>query len=162
MNISFKLLLGLALLRLAPVWAQTDDPVEKIETAKIALINERLGLNPEQAERFWPLYNEYAKQRQELMREFRTSREGLGERQLSEAESKALIERGMRLKERQLDIDRRYGERLNQVITNRQLLELRRAEEDFRNMLLKRLEQRSQQMERREMIQNKLDKRKNE
>ena len=36
----------------------------KIQAARIALISERLGLTPEQAEKFWPVYREFSQKRQ--------------------------------------------------------------------------------------------------
>jgi hypothetical protein len=39
-------------------FGQDRDARQKIESARIALITERLGLTPEQAEKFWPIYNE--------------------------------------------------------------------------------------------------------
>jgi hypothetical protein len=55
---------------------------------------------------------------------------------------------GMQLKERELNIDRNYSERLTKVISNRQMLELRKAEQDFKRMLLERLQQRNVNRER--------------
>ncbi|MFM7194900.1 MAG: hypothetical protein ACKOYP_09010, partial [Bacteroidota bacterium] len=43
---------------------------ERIDAARAAVITERLGLTPEQAEKFWPIYHEFANRRQELHREF--------------------------------------------------------------------------------------------
>ncbi|UXP30888.1 hypothetical protein N6H18_11045 [Reichenbachiella agarivorans] len=158
---SIIVVLGLTCLATA-VQSQDQQALDKIESAKIALITERLGLTPDQAEKFWPLYNEYSAKRMELRQEYRRFRTDAEGRTLSEDESKKLLEKGQQLKERQLQIDKSYSERLNTVITNRQLLQLRTAEEDFRNMLLQRLEQRSNQIDRREMMQQRMDKRNNE
>ena len=129
-------------------YAQSPEALEKIESARIALISERLGLTPEQAEKFWPLYREYLQERETLQRDFIQSRNRLSENALSEDEARKLYEKGLEIKERQIDLDRRYSERLNRVITTRQLMELRRAENDFRRMLLERLERRNEQLER--------------
>jgi hypothetical protein len=107
--------------------AQDEDALRKVESARIALITERLELTPEQAEKFWPLYREYVSKRQERKR---------------------LLDKGLELKERQLSLDRLYSERLNNVITTRQILQLRKAEEDFRQILLERLERRRDARER--------------
>ncbi|SHJ51804.1 hypothetical protein SAMN04488028_101374 [Reichenbachiella agariperforans] len=141
--------------------AQNKTAIDKIESAKIALITDRLDLSPEQAEKFWPLYNEYSNKKMELRQEYRRFRANSQGGQLSEEESKRALERGQKLKERQLQIERNYSERLLTVITNRQLLQLRAAEDDFRKMLLQRLEQRSSQMERREMMQQRMGRKAN-
>jgi hypothetical protein len=54
----------------------------------------------------------------------------------------------MSLKERELGLDRNYSEKLTTVISNRQLLALRKAEDDFRQMLIERLKGRRDQQER--------------
>lgn len=126
---------------------QSQAGVDKIESARIALITERLELSPEQAERFWPLYREYTQQRQDLRQDFVNARKSLDNKDLSEEQTKELLDRGLKLKERELDLDKRYLDRLNQVISNKQLLELRKAEQDFRRMLLERLQNRAQKRE---------------
>jgi hypothetical protein len=130
-------------LGLAPALvAQDDDGMKKVEAARIALITERLELTPEQAEKFWPVYREYVAKRQDLRKEYLDARKELNGKELSEDESKRLLDKGMQLKERQLALDKLYSERLNNVITTRQILALRKAEDDFRQMLLDRLEKR--------------------
>jgi hypothetical protein len=125
-----------------PLHAQEDDGLKKVEAARIALITERLDLSPEQAEKFWPLYREYVARKQELRKEFLDARRDVNGKEMSEEESKKLLNKGLELKERQLALDKLYSERFNNVITTRQILALRKAEEDFRQMLLDRLEKR--------------------
>lgn len=128
--------------------AQSKEALEKIESARIALITERLELTPEQAEKFWPLYREYSEKRKELRQEFMDARQSVDRKDMTEEESKMLLNKGLELKERQLNIDRTYAERLTRVISTQQLLQLRKAEDDFRRMLLERLERRRDQRER--------------
>lgn len=128
--------------------AQSKEALEKIESARIALITERLELTPEQAEKFWPLYREYSEKRKELRQEFVEARQSVDRKDMTEEESKMLLNKGLELKERQLSIDRTYADRLTRVISTQQLLQLRKAEDDFRRMLLERLERRRDQRDR--------------
>ncbi len=130
------------LFAVAAAMGQNGGTLDKIESARIALITERLELSPEQAEKFWPVYREYSMQREELRREFMQARRQVDRRQLSEEESQRLLQLGMQIKEREVMLDRTYNERLVNVISNRQLLELRKAEQDFRRMLMERLQRR--------------------
>lgn len=127
---------------------QDDEALKKVESARIALITERLELTPEQAEKFWPLYREYVAKRQDLRREYMDARRSVNHEKLTEEESKRLLDKGLELKEKQLALDKLYSERLTNVITTRQILQLRKAEEDFRQMLLERLERRRDARER--------------
>lgn len=121
---------------------QVGAAFEKIENARIALITDRLELSPEQGERFWPIYREYSLHREDLRREFMQARLKVNRRQLSEAESQQLLTLGLEIKEREVALDRKYNELLATVISSRQLLELRKAEQDFRRMLMERLQRR--------------------
>jgi hypothetical protein len=129
-------------------FSQNEEALKKIESARIALITERLGLTPEQAEKFWPVYHEYSEQRKLLRDEFHSMRKSTEGKQISDEESKKILEKGLQLKERQLTLDKTYNERLSRVISNNQLLMLRRAEEDFKKMILQRLDNRQEQRER--------------
>jgi membrane-associated HD superfamily phosphohydrolase len=129
--------------------AQNPEAMDKIESARIALITERLELTPEQAEKFWPLYREYTERRQELRKQFLDARHQIKkDHEISDEESKKLIDKGLELKEKQLALDRDYADKFNRVITARQLLQLRKAEDDFRQMLLERLEKRRETRDR--------------
>jgi len=125
----------------------------KLESARIALITERLGLTPSQAQQFWPIYNEYAEQRRSIQLEYRQARQGLDLDKLSEAQSRALVKARIEGKQRQLNLESKYSERLTKVISTRQLVALKRAEDDFRQMIIRRLEQRrEQQIQRQRMM----------
>ena len=126
-------------------FGQDRDARQKIESARIALITERLGLTPEQAEKFWPIYNEYNNHRRELVQELQDARRNVDMKNLSEEQGQALVKLGMDIRERQLMLEKNYAQRLNQVITTQQILSLRKAEEDFRRMIIQRLEERKRQ-----------------
>ncbi len=128
--------------------AQDQEAMKKIESARIALITERLNLTPEQAEKFWPLYREYTQQRQSLRKEFQSLRRDSEDRQLTDEESKEVLQKGLNLKERQLELDKNYTDKLGTVITSNQILLLRKAEDDFKQMIIKRLENRKENRER--------------
>ncbi len=124
------------------LFAQEEQALRRVESARIALITERLELTPEQAEKFWPVYREYTMKRRELRREYLETRRHITKEKLTEEESKLLLKQGMELKERQFALDKQYSEKLSNVITAQQILQLRKAEEDFRQMLLDRLDRR--------------------
>lgn len=150
----------LVLLAAGPLAAQSKEAMKKIEAARIALITERLELSPEQAEKFWPIYREYNEKRRELRAELRDAKRDVRPAELTEEQSRALMNLAMEIKQSELKLERDYSDRLQSVITNRQLLRLKNAEQDFHKMLLQRLQserqrqmQRRKLMERREMMQ---------
>jgi hypothetical protein len=146
MKILISVMAGFFLMNMA--FAQNEEALKKIEAARIGLITERLGLTAEQAEKFWPLYNEYTEKVKEFRRELVTARQGVDLSTATEAEKRMLIEKGLKLKEMESTIERDYSERLLRVISSQQMLGLKKAEDDFREMLLQRLQnQREQRIE---------------
>ena len=134
--------------------AQNREAMKKIESARIALITERLGLSPEQAEKFWPVYREYNMQRREIRQEMRSAREGVNTQNLSEEQSNELMKKALDLKQRELNLDKKYAGRMSEVISTQQILKLRNAEKDFQQMLLRRIqEQRQRQNQNQKMMQ---------
>ncbi len=141
-----KIITLLLLLLAIRAFPQSQEVLDKIESAKIALITQRLELSPEQAERFWPIYREYSEKQREIHQDFQQLKRNYRPNTATEEESKALIDRGLEIKEQMISLDKQYSERMLNVINNRQLLKLREAENDFRQQLMRRLkEQRERQ-----------------
>ncbi|MDZ4715685.1 MAG: hypothetical protein SH819_09470 [Cytophagales bacterium] len=157
-----KYILTLAVLLLAvpcTVFAQEDmdlpqqmDPKarEKVEATRIALISNRLGLTPDQAEKFWPVYREFAQKRGEVRSEFQRAQRSMNPKEVSPEKQQQLISLGLQLKQRELDLEKDYSGRILRVISAQQLINLRRAEQDFRQMILNQLQQRRALQQRKE------------
>jgi hypothetical protein len=123
---------------------QPDPKAEqKIKAAHAAYITERLELTPEEAEKFWPVYREYAQKRQEIRQQLKTAKEkGTSE--------KELLDLDLKVKQQQLDLEKDYSGRMQKVITPQKMMNLRQAEGDFRRLLLRQIQQRQMQQERRQ------------
>lgn len=147
-----RILLLIAICACLGALGQSPEALKKIEAAKIALITERLELTPQQAEKFWPIYREFGKQRQEIRRNFDQARRKFDPNKASEEENKKMLEMANQVKDRQLKLEREYSDRILKVITTRQLNNLRKAENDFKEMLLRRI--RAEQMKRQKQKRN--------
>ncbi len=142
-------------------WAQNPTPngngngnaKSKLEAARIAMITERLNLSPAQAEKFWPLYNQFAQERRAMQQQMLQTRKGIDMQNLTEEQSKTLVRAHQKFKQDKLDLENKYVNRINDVISARQMVALKKAEDDFRKMILNRLEQRKrQQLQRNQML----------
>lgn len=130
---------------------QMDPKVrEKVEATRIALISNRLGLTPEQAEKFWPVYREFAQKRGAVRSEFQNAHRNMDPKNPNPEKQQALINLGLQLKQRELDLEKDYSGRILRVISAQQLINLRRAEQDFRQMILNQLQQRRALQQRKE------------
>lgn len=141
-KLMFSLLLGLSMT--LSTQAQSEENLKRIESARIGLITERLGLTPDQAKQFWPLYKEFSTQRMAIRRDFEEAKRNHDPSTASEEENRRLLSLGTEVKERELSLERTYADRLLQVIDSRQLVQLRRAEDDFRKMILRKIQERQQ------------------
>jgi len=154
MNKKFTFIIVLLLFLFQVSYGQNREARQKIESARIALITERLGLTPEQAEKFWPIYNEYNLQKRGLMQEMQNARKNVDMNNLTEEQGQALMKLGLDIKERQLQLEKSYSQRLTEIISTKQMLNLRKAEDDFRRMIIQRLEERKRQQMRRDQMIN--------
>ncbi|MBX2942004.1 MAG: hypothetical protein KF860_06635 [Cyclobacteriaceae bacterium] len=127
---------------------------EKIEAARIGLISERLGLTPEQAERFWPIYREFTQKRGEMVHEFRQAQRDIGRDNPDPEKQKELVELGLKIKQRQLDLEKDYSTRMMNVISAQQIMNLRNAEKEFQRMIINQLQQRRNSQQRRENLRD--------
>ncbi len=159
----YIVLIGILSLQLdAQDQGSTQSVNDKIEARKIALITQRLELTPEQAAKFWPIYRELSLKQKDIRQDFRLQRQNFDPKNASEEEMKKMIDLGLKVKERQLNLEREYAERMRQVITNRQMVNLRRAEEEFRQRLMERIQrQRQNAQQQRQRSNNARNKRRN-
>lgn len=146
MKLIFSVFITLTLFSTA-AYCQRDpnkhrEQVERVNAARIGFVTERLKLSVDQAEKFWPVYNEYSSKRQELFFETKKKiRQGKAEG-ISDVEKSKLIDETMALKDKELDLQKLYKERLLKILSVNQYLELLNAERDFNKMLMEKLRER--------------------
>jgi Spy/CpxP family protein refolding chaperone len=132
--------------------AQDQKAQEKIKNLRIAYISDKLSLTPEQAEKFWPVYREFSDQRKEIRQEMIDARKQIKTDNPDQAQQEQLVKLGLTLKQRELDLEKTYSERLMRVITAQQILSLRKAEGDFQRLILEQVQQRRMMQQRNETL----------
>lgn len=106
---------------------EPNDPrVEKVQSLKIAFITQKLQLTPEEAQRFWPVYDQYQKEVQNLQ---------------MENPNRPVIKN----EEELLDIRKKYLGTFEKMLGPDKTNRLFNAERDFRTLLIRRLQNRNQQ-----------------
>ncbi len=131
----------IALVLMAPAARAQEGGRQKIESAKIGMITNRLNLTPEQASQFWPVYNEYNGKKQELNRRVRQLRNEPTRNNLNDDQLKNGLREANATKQKIADLDNEYMDRFLKVITPKQLNELYQTEQDFNKILLNQLNQ---------------------
>ena len=100
----------------------------KIEALKIAYLTNKLTLSPEEAQRFWPVYNKY-------MQEIRKTRLDARENQQSEITTDEKI----------LGIRKKYNNEFSKAISSEKANSFFKAEKEFGTYLQKEIIERRQQ-----------------
>ena len=157
-----------------PAWAQDDEDVpqapdpkvkEKIQLARIAYLTEQLGLTPQEAEKFWPIYREFSEKRLVLKRQLKEARKNPNPNKTQEENDRDLVDLGFKVKQQELNLEKDYSGQLLKVISAQKLKNLPDAEKRFRQMVLDQIQRRQLQQQRndvmRERSQQRLQRRNN-
>jgi hypothetical protein len=138
----FWLAAFLLLAGIAPSFAQGGDNSrsEKLESARIAYITDKISLTQDQAQRFWPLYNEFTAKRRELHQQGRQRMRDRDFSAMSEREIRGIINNEFARRQNELNLEKEYMERLEKVISIRQVAQLMQAERTFTKALIQRLD----------------------
>lgn len=115
---------------------------EEIESYKIAYLTQKLDLSSGEAKIFWPIYNDWQKELSALRSErnknvisFRKTEEIEA---LSDNEIHALITNEINYKQRNLNIEKKYYNRLKSSLPLKVVGKYYRAQETFKKELLNR------------------------
>lgn len=125
--------------------AQRGDRYERIKSMRVAFITDKLSLSTEEAEKFWPIYNEYDDRKRKLRNDLYKSMSINGKRSrdyftnLSDADANVLLDKYIDLEAKQAIARREMMTKLRKVIPAKKILQLKRAEDDFSKELLNQL-----------------------
>src|SRR5688572_14841676 len=149
LKILFTLLITL------PAFAQEDDlqatvdpkVQEKVRAAHIAYITDQLALTPEEAERFWPIYREFAEKRKGIRQELKDMKRNPDPNKTQEQNDEELVQKQFDVKQKERNREKDYSGRLLKVISAQKLRTLPEAERRFRQMILDQIQRRQRQQE---------------
>lgn len=118
---------------------------ENIEAMKVAFITQKLDLTPQEAQQFWPVYNQFTDRAKELRKkrrqDNREARSNFDE--LSDKEVEQAIMTDMSNRQKELDLQREYHEKFKAVLPIKKVAKLYAAEEQFKMVLINKLKDRN-------------------
>lgn len=136
----------LCLLFSASAWAQPDhDPREfkRVEAYKTKFLTEQLDLSPEEAQKFWPVYNEYNKQLQGL---FKNRMENMNRRELrdkweelDDAQLEAAVLQELENQKKIAELKLAYFDKFKEAVGARKAATFFKAEMEFHRHLMEML-----------------------
>ncbi len=117
---------------------------EQIQVERIAYFTEKIGLTTEEAQLFWPIYNEMDgkrtalfDERASIIRRFMKEPDKISDKQLEELLNRLVV---IQQQESQLPVE--YDARFRKVLPARKVMNLYVAEMEFRNYLLQKMRNR--------------------
>jgi Skp family chaperone for outer membrane proteins len=118
-----------------------EDKLEEIKAQKVAYLTQKMGFTPEEAQKFWPVYNQYDKELETSRREMRDFHRGLKKSgtELTEAEANQLIDKELSTRQKELDTRRKYSAEFKRNLGSVRTVKLYQAERDFNKELLRRM-----------------------
>jgi len=119
-----------------------DDRRNEIESYKIAYLTQKMEMSPEEAKVFWPIYKNWQQEQMNLRKE--RGQNMISYRKIEEIENLSdhevqnLIANELNIKQKALDIEKKYYNQLKSKLPIKTVGKYYRAQETFKKELLHR------------------------
>ena len=114
---------------------------EKFKSMKVAYFTEELEFTSQEAEKFWPVYNEHEKKKSALHRERRKLLQSFESEieSLSDEKAREMIEKHLESQKKDLQLDIEFYAKIKEVLPPKKIMKLHITELGFREHMLKQL-----------------------
>ena len=109
-----------------------NDKKERVEALRIAYLTNRLNLSAEEAQRFWPIFNQYKGDLKTLRQNFHPKG----------ATIQLTADQELEFEQKKLDLKKRYKPQFESTIGKEKVNRLVTAEEDFKKELMRIMRER--------------------
>lgn len=146
---SILLILILSVFSTTAMMAQGDDASDKkdkIEAFKVSFLTQKLKLSPEEARVFWPVYNQFQDELENLRKNWKKESTSVKTtiENMNDKEIEKLVDGEIAFRQNEIDVKKKYHIQLKKVLSLRKLAILYRAEEEFKRELLKKIQEKAQ------------------
>ncbi|MCK5402395.1 MAG: sensor of ECF-type sigma factor [Flavobacteriaceae bacterium] len=130
-------------------YSQRDGKMqERIKTQKVAFITDRLDLSPEEAQKFWPIYNDFENKTNKIRQnDLREVRKAMHRGNLSESEAQQILDQYMNVEDKLHEAKKQLVKDLGKVIPPQKIIQLKATENAFNKKLMSMLQQRREKMQ---------------
>ncbi len=118
--------------------------LDQYRTQKVAFFTQKLQLTPDEAQVFWPVYNQYEKKKIDLLREIKKTGEELRAPavNMSAKDFEKMADEFVDLKVKQAALLQEYHVRFKTILPSEKLWKLYRTEEQFNREIFDKVQQR--------------------
>jgi len=117
---------------------------EKVEVLKRSYYSEKLELTPAEAEKFWPIYNEFSKKEDELRKSAKGDKKKGEEPNFTESEALADIDKGAQNKKSHIDLETKFLKDCMPVLGPNRTMRLERLDREFQRELVQHMRERKE------------------
>lgn len=134
----------LLILTSSAVFSQQGEIRERINAERIAFFTEKIDLSQEEAQKFWPVYNNYSDQKDEINREMQRQRIRIarGGNNMTDSEMEESLNEYVRLQNEENKLFNDYHKQFLNILPARKVMMLYVAEAQFKQYLLRKLRER--------------------
>lgn len=139
---NFRKIIPLLLLFSCSFYAQDNmkDKKEQVKALKVAFFTSELDLSPQEAEKFWPLYNVYDDKQFEIrhqkMKAFKNRLNSESLNKMSEKDANILLTQMEAADEELFYLRKKFSKSLRTILPASKILKLKKSEDDFYRKLL--------------------------
>lgn len=143
--ITFTLCASLIIAFTSTAFAQPDRGPqhhrEQLESQKIAYLTKQLELTPQEAQAFWPVYNQFDAKRKTLRHDFghNAKQEDMDINKLSDKEATELADGQIIEAQKFIDLRKEYHAQFKSILPPQKVLKLYEAERGFQKELLRQI-----------------------
>ena len=119
---------------------------QQIKAQKVAFITEQLSLTPQEAQKFWPIYNAFEDKLNKIRRnDEKAIRDAMKKEDLSEKEAQDVINQFLAVENKKHLAKQQLIKDLGNVISPQKIIKLKIAEDAFNRKLMETYRQRREQ-----------------
>jgi hypothetical protein len=120
--------------------AQPTTKRDKIEALRVSFITQKVNFTTQEAQQFWPLYNEYSDKLEQNRKAFRQQYNKNSNYEFTtDKEAEAYLSAELTLKQKEYELYKEYYEKFKKILPVKKVALLRRAEEEFKRELIKNI-----------------------
>ena len=110
---------------------------DEFKSQRIGMITRELNLTSSEAEKFWPVYNEYLSKRDAILQDRCINIYRANVDSLSDKEAEKLADENIIKEQKLMDLKKEYNRKFKSVLPGKKLLKLYMIERDFRREMIR-------------------------
>lgn len=118
--------------------------VSKIQAQRVAFYTEKMNITPAEAQKFWPVYNEYSQKKNKITAEKNrlTKFYAASSSTMTENDVDVTIKKYVQLVKQETELFEEYNKKFREVLPAHKIMKLYLAEFQFREWLLRQIKER--------------------